>query len=133
MFVGTLLSPLLGTLGDRVGLRRVLASMRQPMRLLAGVILLLALGGSSARPGGAGVAFVVGMIKPSDIGLRTALVSATVPARSWWRPWASRAPPRIRPASAVPWPAPASWPAWAWPRPMRPSSRSTRWAWCSRC
>jgi len=42
MYVGTLLSPVLGTLGDRLGLRRVLAGMRMSYGLLACVILLLA-------------------------------------------------------------------------------------------
>ena len=39
MYGGTLLSPLLGTLGDRGGLRHVLAAMRSSYALLAGVIL----------------------------------------------------------------------------------------------
>jgi MFS family permease len=80
MFVGTLLSPLLGTLGDRWGLRRVLAAMRSSYALLAGVILLLVISGRLSPSGVLVVAFLVGLIKPSDIGLRTALVSATVPA-----------------------------------------------------
>lgn len=80
MYVGTLLSPLLGTLGDRVGLRRVLAGMRASYALLAGVILGLVVAGLLSPAGVLVVAFLVGLIKPSDIGLRTALVSATVPA-----------------------------------------------------
>lgn len=80
MYVGTLLSPLLGTLGDRVGLRRVLAGMRTSYALLAGVILGLVVSGQLSPAGVLAVAFLVGLVKPSDIGLRTALVSATVPA-----------------------------------------------------
>jgi len=79
-YVGTLFSPLLGTLADRVGLRRVLAGMRCTYAVLAGVILLLVVSGKLSPPAVLAVAFVVGLIKPSDIGLRTALVSATVPA-----------------------------------------------------
>jgi MFS family permease len=79
MYVGTLLSPLLGTLGDRVGLRQVLAGMRASYALLAGVILLLVATGHLSPSRVLAVAFLVGLIKPSDIGLRTALVSATVP------------------------------------------------------
>ena len=79
MFVGTLLSPLLGTWGDRVGLRRVLAGMRASYALLAGVILVLVIGGKLDPSSVLAVAFLVGLIKPSDIGLRTALVSANVP------------------------------------------------------
>ena len=80
MYVGTLLSPLLGTLGDRVGLRRVLAGMRATYALLAGSILTLVLADRLSPTGVLAVAFVVGLIKPSDIGLRSALVGATVPA-----------------------------------------------------
>lgn len=79
MTVGTLLSPLLGTLGDRAGLRRVLAGMRTSYALLAGVILALAASGHVSPTGVLAVALLVGLVKPSDIGLRTALVSATVP------------------------------------------------------
>jgi MFS family permease len=80
MFAGTLLSPLLGMLGDRWGLRRMLAGMRTSYAVLAGVILALVVAGSLSPSSVLAVAFVVGLIKPSDIGLRTALVSATVPA-----------------------------------------------------
>jgi len=79
MYVGTLLSPVLGTLGDRLGLRRVLAGMRMSYALLACVILLLAATDQLSPTGVLVVAFLVGLIKPSDIGLRTALVSAAVP------------------------------------------------------
>lgn len=80
MYGGTLLSPLLGTLGDRVGLRRVLAGMRTSYAVLAGVNLVLIVSGQLSPTTVLVVAFLVGLIKPSDIGLRTALVSATVPA-----------------------------------------------------
>jgi hypothetical protein len=80
MYVGTLLSPLLGTMGDRLGLRQVLAGMRAIYALLAGVILTLVITGHLNPSRVLAVAFLVGLIKPSDIGLRTALVSATVPA-----------------------------------------------------
>lgn len=79
MYVGTLLSPLLGMLGDRLGLRRVLAAMRLSYALLAGAILLLAATGTLEPMRVLSVAFVVGLIKPTDIGIRTALVSAAVP------------------------------------------------------
>ncbi len=78
-FIGTLASPLLGTLGDRVGLRRVLASMRFAYATLSGVILLLAASGHLSPWAVLAVAGVAGMLRPSDIGMRTALVGATVP------------------------------------------------------
>ena len=78
-FIGTLASPLLGTLGDRLGLRRVLASMRFAYAALSGVILLLAASGQLSPWAVMAVAGVAGLLRPSDIGMRTALVSATVP------------------------------------------------------
>lgn len=81
MYVGTLVSPLLGMLGDRWGLRRVLATMRLSYALFASVILLLAVTHRLDPVGVLAVAFFVGLIKPTDIGLRTALVSAAVPAQ----------------------------------------------------
>ena len=81
MYVGTLVSPLLGMLGDRLGLRRVLALMRLSYALFAGVILLLAATQRLDPLMVLGVAFFAGLIKPTDIGLRTALVSAAVPAQ----------------------------------------------------
>jgi len=79
MYGGTLLSPVLGTVGDRLGLRVVLTAMRTSYALLAGVILALIASGNLSPSSVLAVAFLVGLIKPSDIGLRTALVSATVP------------------------------------------------------
>lgn len=78
MYVGTLLSPVLGTLGDRIGLRRLLAAMRMVYAVLALVILVLVLLGRLSPPAVLAVAFVVGLVKPSDIGMRTALASAVV-------------------------------------------------------
>lgn len=78
-FVGTLAAPMLGTLGDRLGLRRVLAAMRFSYAVLAGVIFLLALTGRLNPVAVLVVAGIAGLIRPSDIGLRTALVGATVP------------------------------------------------------
>ena len=78
-FVGTLAAPLLGTLGDRLGLRRVLSLMRFAYAGLAGVLLLLAATGQLQPLAVLAVAAVAGMVRPSDIGMRTALVGATVP------------------------------------------------------
>ena len=80
MYVGTLLSPLIGTLGDRMGLRRLLAGMRLTYALLASAVLLLAATGTLGPVPVLVLAFLVGLVKPSDIGMRTALASATVPA-----------------------------------------------------
>ena len=79
-FVGTLISPLLGVLGDRVGLRNVLAVMRACYTVFAAVLLLLALTGQLTPTLVLMIAAMSGMVRPSDIGMRSALVGATVPS-----------------------------------------------------
>ena len=78
-FVGTLISPVLGMLGDRLGLRNVLAVMRFCYAVFASIILALALTGQLSPMLVLVVAAMSGMVRPSDIGLRSALVGATVP------------------------------------------------------
>ncbi len=80
LFVGTLVSPLLGVLGDRLGLRNVLAAMRLWYTLFACIILFLALTRQLDPMLVLVVAAMSGLVRPSDIGIRSALVGATVPA-----------------------------------------------------
>lgn len=79
-YIGTLAAPMLGTLGDRLGLRRVLSAMRFGYAGAAGLILALAATDQLSPMAVLVVAGLAGLVRPSDIGLRTALVSATVPA-----------------------------------------------------
>jgi Na+/melibiose symporter-like transporter len=79
MYVGTLLSPLLGTLADRVGLARVLAGMRAAYALSAALLLGLAWAERLDPQVVLALAFAAGLVKPSDIGMRSALVGATMP------------------------------------------------------
>jgi len=78
-FIGTLLSPVLGMLGDRLGLSRILTLMRLSYALFAGLICALAFTGQLTPTIVMGVAFVVGLIRPTDIGMRSALVGASMP------------------------------------------------------
>ena len=79
LFVGTLVSPVLGMLGDRLGLRNVLAAMRFSYALFAGTILFFALTQRLSPMLVLAVAAVSGLVRPTDIGMRSALVSVTVP------------------------------------------------------
>jgi len=79
-FVGTLVSPLLGMLGDRLGLRNVLVVMRACYTLFASILLILALTNRLDPMLVLVVAALSGMVRPSDIGIRNALVGATVPS-----------------------------------------------------
>jgi predicted MFS family arabinose efflux permease len=79
-FVGTLVSPVIGTLADRLGLRKVLATMRAAYACFALIILSLIVTGQINPYAVLVVSALSGLIKPTDIGLRTAMVGATVPA-----------------------------------------------------
>jgi MFS family permease len=78
-FVGTLVSPWFGVMGDRVGHRRVLCAMRAAYALLASCLAALALAGALSPPAVLVVATLAGMVRPSDIGVRNALIGASVP------------------------------------------------------
>ncbi len=78
-FMGTLFSPTLGMFGDRLGLRNVLTSMRAFYALMSSVVLLLVLNRQINPFAVLMVITLVGLLRPTDSGLRSALVSATVP------------------------------------------------------
>ena len=107
MYLGPLLSPLLGTLGDRLGLRRVLAGMRLGYALLAGVILWLSATGRLEPALVLAVAFLIGLTSPPTSACAARWSAPRCPRRTWWRRWASRAPRRTQRASAGRWPVPA--------------------------
>jgi len=78
-FLGTLVSPLYGVAGDRLGQRRVLSAMRAFYLLQAALLAALALSGALSVTAVFLVAFVMGLVRPSDIGVRNALIGATMP------------------------------------------------------
>lgn len=79
-YFGTLVAPFLGVLGDRLGHRFMLCVMRSTFTVLAAVLMSCALAGV-LRPW---VVFVLaglsGLVRPSDLAMRGALVAATIPA-----------------------------------------------------
>lgn len=79
-FVGTLISPLYGVAGDRLGQRRVLSCMRAAYVAQAACIAALALSGQLSVVAVFIIAFFMGLVRPSDIGVRNALIAATMPA-----------------------------------------------------
>lgn len=79
-FVGTLISPVFGVAADRIGHRRVLFAMRAAYAVLAGTLAALALTGTLAIAAVFVIALLSGLVRPSDIGMRNALVGATMPA-----------------------------------------------------
>lgn len=91
VYLGTFLSPLIGVLGDRSGHQRVLGLLRFSYTTFAGVLMALAFAKRLDPVAVLVVAALFGLLRPSDPGLRYALVTMTVPqalfvgAMSWLR------------------------------------------------
>jgi predicted MFS family arabinose efflux permease len=80
LYVGTLLSPLLGVVGDRIGHRNLLGAMRAFYTVLAAILMAIALAGALAPYAVFCIAGLMGLVRPSDLGVRSALVAHIVPA-----------------------------------------------------
>ena len=78
-YVGTLVAPMFGVIGDRIGHRDLLAMMRGSYAVLAGVLLTLALSGQISPLAVCVVAAMMGVVRPSDLGVRGALVATIMP------------------------------------------------------
>lgn len=78
-YIGTLLSPMFGVMGDRVGHRQVLSAMRALYAVLATLLMVLAFMDLLTPYIVLATTAVLGLVRPSDIGVRTALVGATIP------------------------------------------------------
>jgi predicted MFS family arabinose efflux permease len=78
-FLGTLVAPLFGLVGDRIGHHRLLGAMRGCYLALAAVIAVLAFTDGLGPVGIFVVAALGGMLRPSDMGLRGVLISETMP------------------------------------------------------
>jgi len=80
LYVGTLLAPLLGVVGDRIGHRNLLAGMRAFYTVLAAMLMTIALFGALSPYAVFCIAGLMGLVRPSDLGVRGALVAHIVPA-----------------------------------------------------
>ena len=78
-YFGTLLAPMIGMAGDRFGQRRVLATMRAVYATLGATMFLLAFTGVLRPVHVFIVAILTGLIRPSDLGIRNALLAETMP------------------------------------------------------
>jgi MFS family permease len=79
-YVGTLIAPVLGMIGDRIGHRDLLAAMRFAYAALSGTIMTLALTGHLAPFNVMIIVAIMGLIRPSDLGVRGALLADIMPA-----------------------------------------------------
>jgi len=78
-YLGTLISPLFGVAGDRIGQRKLLCAMRAFYALLASIVMVLALSDLLTPYIVLVTAACMGLVRPSDIGMRSALVGETMP------------------------------------------------------
>lgn len=79
-FLGTLVSPLFGMAGDRLGNRRLLCLMRGTYLAIAACLAALFLSGHATPVAVFGLATVMGLVRPSDITMRNLLIGETMPA-----------------------------------------------------
>jgi MFS family permease len=79
-YAGTLIAPVLGMIGDRVGHRDLLAVMRFAYTALASTIMTLALTGHLTPLNVMIVVSIMGLIRPSDLGVRGALLADIMPS-----------------------------------------------------
>jgi len=79
LYIGTLLAPMFGVMGDRIGHRQVLCAMRALYATLAFVLMIFAFMDALTPMIVLAITAVLGLVRPSDIGMRTAMVGETMP------------------------------------------------------
>ena len=79
-YTGTLIAPMLGVVGDRIGHRDLLAMMRAAYSVLAVTLMTLALTGNLSPLYVLVIVAVMGLVRPSDLGVRGALVATIMPS-----------------------------------------------------
>ncbi|MGH8616732.1 MAG: MFS transporter [Burkholderiales bacterium] len=78
-FMGTLVSPMFGVAGDRIGHRNLLCIMRAFYATLAAILMALAFAGLLTPVAVFVVVALFGLVRPSDLAMRHALVAETMP------------------------------------------------------
>ena len=78
-YIGTLIAPMFGVAGDRIGHRDLLAMMRATYAVLAATLMTLALTGYLTPLYVLIIVTIMGLVRPSDLGVRGALVATIMP------------------------------------------------------
>ena len=78
-YLGTLVAPMFGVLGDRLGGRVMLCAMRAIYAALAALLMVLALADLLTPAWVLAVAALGGLVRPNDLVMRTALIGETIP------------------------------------------------------
>ncbi|HCK76230.1 MAG TPA: arabinose ABC transporter permease [Gammaproteobacteria bacterium] len=80
LFLGTLLSPMLGVVADRIGQRRLICILRAFYVVLSSIVVLVILAGNLTPELVLAIAFLSGLVRPSEQGIRSSLMASLVPA-----------------------------------------------------
>jgi Na+/melibiose symporter-like transporter len=80
LYGGTLIAPMIGVASDRLGHRNLLCAMRAVYATVAAVLMTLAFTGVLSPNWVLALAAVSGLVRPSDMGLRGAVVADAMPA-----------------------------------------------------
>ena len=78
-YTGTLIAPMFGVIGDRIGQRDLLVMMRASYAFLAVAMTVLALTGYLTPTYVLASVAIMGLVRPSDLGVRGALVANIMP------------------------------------------------------
>ena len=116
---GTLIAPILGVVSDRIGPRNLLTGMRLIYATIATTLMTLAFTGAINPVIVLVLVGFMGLVRPSDLGLRAALIADTMPHEQLTGAMGIRASRRIPRASPARSPAPAWSPARHGPRLCR--------------
>ena len=81
-FLGTLLAPMYGVIGDRIGHRNLLCILRATYACLAATLTVLALTGAVSPTYVFAVATLAGLVRPADQMTRNALIGETMVAQN---------------------------------------------------
>jgi MFS family permease len=76
---GTLIAPMIGVVSDRIGPRNLLIGTRVIHASVATTLMIVAFAGALTPAIVLALAVVTGLVRPSDLGLRAALIADTMP------------------------------------------------------
>ena len=82
MYGGTLIAPIVGVWSDRLGHRNMLTGMRAIYALVSATLMTMAFTGTLRPAVVLVLAALTGLVRPSDMGLRGALIADTMPPAS---------------------------------------------------
>ena len=80
-YVGTLIAPMFGVVGDRIGRRTTLCLMRTSYVVLAAAMMALGLSGHLTPAYVFAIVFLFSLVRQSDLVMRNALIGDTMPPR----------------------------------------------------